>query len=138
MMTRDETIKAIRNALRARSGKTWSVKGGHGTGWGWITISVPPKRLGCARQHALNFATRECTACERYVSNTNGEGCDAHECTERCLRYYITPEERAALLGLDNVHMQGVSIPGGSDYYAEYVARAAGLAPVVVGQRYWD
>lgn len=42
---RNEAIKAIRTALRKRSGKAWSVTGGRGTAWGWITISAPPKRL---------------------------------------------------------------------------------------------
>jgi hypothetical protein len=41
---RASTIKAIRTALKTRSGKTWSVRGGTGTAWGWITISSPPAR----------------------------------------------------------------------------------------------
>jgi hypothetical protein len=41
---RDATILIIRRELRRRSGKTWSVKGGRGTAWGWITIGVPPSR----------------------------------------------------------------------------------------------
>lgn len=43
---RDEAIKTIRAALKRRSGKTWSVRGGPkgGSDWGWITISSPPKR----------------------------------------------------------------------------------------------
>lgn len=42
---RDDAIARIRAALKQRSGKTWSVRGGRGTGWGWIDISAPPKRL---------------------------------------------------------------------------------------------
>ena len=41
---RNEAIQTIRKALRARSGKAWSVRGGTGTGWGWITITAPPAR----------------------------------------------------------------------------------------------
>lgn len=41
---RDEVIKVIRAELRRRSGKNWSVTGGRGTAWGWITITSPPKR----------------------------------------------------------------------------------------------
>ncbi|MGD9622180.1 MAG: hypothetical protein AB7G47_19330 [Mycolicibacterium sp.] len=41
---RDQTIAAIRAALRRRSGKSWSVRGGRGTTWGWITVSAPPRR----------------------------------------------------------------------------------------------
>ena len=43
-MDRNEAIQEIRQALKRRSGKEWSVKGGRGTGWGWITIDVPPRR----------------------------------------------------------------------------------------------
>ena len=35
---RNNVTKAIRTALRQRSGKTWSVRGGNGTAYGWITI----------------------------------------------------------------------------------------------------
>ena len=43
-MDRDEAIARIRKALRERSGKAWSVTGGRGTAWGWITIESPPRR----------------------------------------------------------------------------------------------
>lgn len=42
---RNATIASIRKALRTRSGKTWSVKGGRGSSWGWIEVSAPPARL---------------------------------------------------------------------------------------------
>ena len=44
--TRDEAICAIRAALRERTGQPWSVTGGRGTAWGWITINAPKKRRG--------------------------------------------------------------------------------------------
>lgn len=43
-MGRDEAITRIRAALRKRSGKSWSVRGGRGTSWGWIDVDVPPAR----------------------------------------------------------------------------------------------
>lgn len=42
---RNEAIATIKANLKARSGKTWSVKGGRGTAWGWITVTAPPARL---------------------------------------------------------------------------------------------
>lgn len=42
---RSAVTKKMRQLLRQRSGKTWSVKGGRGTGWGWLTISAPPARM---------------------------------------------------------------------------------------------
>ena len=44
-LDRESTIRAIRTALKERSGKDWSVRGGRGTAYGWITISAPPRRL---------------------------------------------------------------------------------------------
>lgn len=41
---RNDAIKIIRQALKERSGKTWSVTGGRGTAWGWIEIQAPPAR----------------------------------------------------------------------------------------------
>ncbi len=53
---RDEAIKEIRRALKQRSGKSWSVTGGRGTGWGWITVHAPPSRRG---QGYMSDADRE-------------------------------------------------------------------------------
>ena len=48
---RNATINVIRQSLRIRSGKAWSVKGGTGTAWGWITVTAPPAR--CDRYGAM-------------------------------------------------------------------------------------
>jgi len=41
---RNEAIAEIKSALKQRSGKTWSVRGGKGTSWGWIKIDSPTSR----------------------------------------------------------------------------------------------
>ena len=41
---RDATIREIKANLKARSNRRWSVTGGRGTSWGWITIESPPAR----------------------------------------------------------------------------------------------
>jgi hypothetical protein len=41
---RSEVISTIRKALKERTGRPWSVKGGRGTGWGWIDVQAPPRR----------------------------------------------------------------------------------------------
>lgn len=41
---RNSTIAALRKALKERTGKVWSVTGGRGTAWGWITVDAPPRR----------------------------------------------------------------------------------------------
>lgn len=43
-MDRNETIARLRKALKASTGRTWSVTGGRGTAWGWITVTAPPAR----------------------------------------------------------------------------------------------
>ena len=112
-LSRDETINRIKTALKKRSGKTWSVTGGKGTAWGWITIDAPPKRR-----------------------KFDDDGNPKEEFG------YMSPEERAELgrlLGKDRpAHCQGESIPASSDYRQEYVDRAEGKTPSVFGVQYWD
>lgn len=101
---RNTAIKLIRAALKRRSGKVWSVRGGTGTSWGWITISAPP-----ARRDEFDCMT----------------DADAAELGE--------------LLGLGrSAHRQGVDIPASGNHRREYVDRAEGRAPTVVGTQYWD
>lgn len=102
---RAATIAAIRDALRRRTGRPWSVTGGRGTAWGWIRIDAPPRR--------------------------------------KVGRFSDMTEEDAATLagalGLEWVSANnGVSIPSGSDYWAEYIDRAEGRTPTRYGVQYWD
>lgn len=39
-LNRDNVIRTIRAALKRRSLRKWSVTGGRGTAWGWITITA--------------------------------------------------------------------------------------------------
>lgn len=45
-LTRNDTVAAIRAALKERSGKSWSVTGGRATAYGWINICSPRSRCG--------------------------------------------------------------------------------------------
>lgn len=140
-MTRDEAIAAIRAGLRARSDKTWSVKGGRGTSYGWLVISSPPARLGCAEGCRLD--PTNCRDCGRRFDGRPYpmHVCPQHVCDADCYLAYMTPADRrvlAELLGLDSIHMQGQSIPNASDYYREYIDRAEGREPSAVGVPYWD
>jgi hypothetical protein len=42
--SRDDAIARIRAALKRRTGRPWSVRGGRGTAWSWIEVSAPPAR----------------------------------------------------------------------------------------------
>lgn len=106
-VSRDEAITAIRTPLKQRSSKAWSVRGGTGTAYGWITITAPPKRM------------------DNYLMSRE----DAKELHQ--------------LLGLDfrpgpETRIQHITVPASSDYYREYVDRAAGRTPSINGKPYWD
>lgn len=138
-MDRNETITAIRTALKNRSGKQWSVTGGRGTAWGWISISSPKSRLGCALPHNFDRLD-ECQECGESRFTNGWLDCPKHECTPRCCTGYMVKADRdelSELLGV-RVDQSGVSIPSSGSYYNEYVARAAGLTPIKVGVPYWD
>jgi hypothetical protein len=97
----------IRTSLKQRSSKAWSVRGGTGTAYGWITITAPPKRM------------------DNYLMSRE----DAKELHQ--------------LLGLDfrpgpETRIQHITVPASSDYYREYVDRAAGRTPSINGKPYWD
>src|SRR5919106_1076456 len=68
MTDRDEAIRQIRAALRRRSGRAWSVTGGRGTAWGWITITAPRARRA-ARAGRAGRACRSCVG-----SRPGGQG----------------------------------------------------------------
>lgn len=112
-LDRDDAIKLIREALKKRSGKAWSVTGGRGTAWGWIRIDAPPAR-------------------RKYDSEGNPSSSEWG---------YTSPAEQlelSRLLGLERPEHQGHSVPASSDHYREYVERARGQTPTVYGTQYWD
>lgn len=127
-MDRDEAVARIRKALRQRTGRTWSVTGGRGTAWGWITIDAPPARR--TMHSRLKPMARSTSPTDYEMVDTGEPG------------GYMTPEDQKILgdaLGLtDRAHHQGVSIPASSAYYEEYVARAEGRTPERYGEQYWD
>jgi hypothetical protein len=126
---RDETIKAIRAALKRRSGKSWSVTGGRGTGSGWISISASPRRCtGKIIEHAELRHGRMHYEYEHIDTGERG-GC-------------MTPQDAAELgelLGLERAaHHQGESIPTSNDYRIQFIALAEGRTPAAYGTPYWD
>ena len=129
-IARAEAIKAIRDGLKRRSGKAWSVKGDRGTAYGWLTISAPPKR---------------CTARDVPTGELDEYGNPVYELRGGIVSdggAYMTPEdsaELAALLGLDGpVNCQGHSVAASTGHYIEAIARAEGRKPSSYGVRYWD
>lgn len=150
--SREAVIKRIRAALVKRSGKQWSVRGGRGTAYGWIRISAPKARLGCARLHEYDWQTNVCASCNKHRNEAFLEenpdmrrkwliACPEHVCTDQCYGGYIVPEDReelAILLGKDDIHMQGENIPSSHGHYDEYIDRAEGRVPRRYGEQYWD
>ena len=128
-MDRNETIKTIKEALRRRSGKAWSVTGGRGTAYCWITIDVPPA------QRTFTYVPKpHNTAMLLGVENWD-------EIDSGQPGGHMGPTARAELcklLGLESVHQQGVSIAASHDHYEEYIARAQGQEPTKIAKQYWD
>lgn len=125
-LTRNDVMKRIKRSLERRSGTRWSVTGGRGTAWGWITIDAPPAERTWHRRHV-----------------GEGIGANLEDCEDASQPFgHMSParrEELGRLLGWSNpVPFQGVSIPAGSDYYREYLDRAEGRTPSVIGHPYWD
>lgn len=127
-LSRNAVIARIRTALRQRSGKAWSVTGGRGTAYGWITIDAPPARR---TWHTRDSGQRDHAGYPVYEESDDPSRAFGH----------ASPADRAelaTLLGLERAHHQGVSIPSGNDYRREYLDRAEGRAPRVHGTPYWD
>jgi len=99
---RNEVIAKIKAAFKAR-GLRYSVTGGRGTAWSWITIDLLP-----AVYKSLNEEERKAAY-----------------------------QKLATDLGKDK-GWTSESIPASSDYYREYIDRANGRTPSVIGVPYWD
>lgn len=130
-MDRDEAIRKIRAGLQKRSGKPWSVKGGRGTAWGWITIDAPPSRATWSHRLKQTPGVLVPDLPENYEPYDTGK--PGHS---------MSPQDRAELtklLGLEQiVSFQGESVPASNNHYQEFVDRAEGRTPSVIGKPYWD
>jgi len=127
---RDEVIARIRKALNERSDRNWSVTGGRGTSHGWLHIDAPPKRR---------------TFDHRQTGELGGDGLPVYELNHvEENGYLMGPEDRAELARLlgfpdeSSIPHQGVKVPAGHDFYAEFIDRAEGRTPSVIGKAYWD
>lgn len=124
---RDFAVKVIRDNLKKRSGKSWSVTVGRGTAWGWLHVDAPNARRTWRWRLKPGMPDQP----ENYQEFDSGQPGGHSGPAERA--------ELATLLGLERLDSyQGVSIPGGSDYYDEYMDRAQGRVPERVGKPYWD
>jgi hypothetical protein len=132
-MNRNETIARIKAALKRRSGKNWSVTGDRGTAWGWLKIDAPPSRRNWIRMPSGKMR-KDHPHLKEYMEIPLPPD-------STCEFGHISPDERkelADLLKLEYVHTDGVSIPASNDYYQEYIDRAEGRTPSVIGEPYWD
>jgi hypothetical protein len=126
--TREEAIKRIKAGLEKRSGKRWSVTGGRGTAWGWLSIDALPKDRTWAhkkRDESLPGLPGD------YVEYDTGRPASHMSPARR--------EELGKLLGLTGpAHIQGVSIPSGGSYWDEYIERAETGKSDIKSTPYWD
>jgi len=126
-MDRNTTITTIRKALKRRSGKPWSVTGGRGTAWGWITIDALPAQ--CTWRFYLPNGLADLPA--NYKEHDTGKPGGHMSHAESC--------ELDQLLGLPaRRYPDSILIPAAHDYWREYIDRAEGRKPTVEGKPYWD
>lgn len=123
---RDETVAALRAALKRR-GRAFglkpgdvTVKTGRGTSWGWIKVDAAPRIFRDAKASALAAGAPDD---------------DAHDAGREA--EYAVLRKLHELLGF-SPSRSSVSIPASSDYRTEYVDRAEGRVPSVIGKPYWD
>lgn len=127
---RNATITAIRTALQKRSGKAWSVTGGRGTAWGWIHIDAPPARRTFSNRErpGVDFSAPWRERYDEYDTGEPGHSSSRADC-----------DELARLLSIEASQCSGgVGIPASYEYRREYLDRAQGKTPTVIGQPYWD
>lgn len=125
---RDAVIKAIRVSLQERSGKAWSVTGGRGTAWGWITIYAPPSRC---TGHAVVKAGASGVNPEDYEYKDTGEPNGNMTSADSA--------ELAKLMGLPAVHHQGENVPASNAYQRVALWRAmTGTDGGHKVEPYWD
>jgi hypothetical protein len=126
---RDAVIVAIRKALKVRSGKPWSVTGGRGTAWGWITVETPPARRTQRCRLKAGAVTNWPDDYEVYDSGEPGGGMLVGDAAEL-----------AALLGIE-AHQcrQHWSIPAQRDFQRVALCRAMhGHAGGFTAEANWD
>ena len=120
-----EACRRIKAALRARSGRAWSVRRGRGTSACWVHIDAPPERRVW---HRLEDGLDERGFPRyRYVEDASRPG-------------ETGPVDRALLadlLGIDErFTCGGCSIV--PSHVASYVSRAEGRGPTDEPPRDWD
>lgn len=127
---RNDTIKIIRDALKRRSGKSWSVIGGRGTAWGWIRVEAPPARRTwkCREKVNANEFEKWSDKFEEFDCGESNHAMSNAEVHELAKLFNIEPGQANG----------GVSIPASSDYRREYIDRALGKTPSKIAQPYWD
>lgn len=124
-MERSEVTKRIKKALKKRTGQTWSVTGGRGTAWGWLTIEAAKSRQV---MHDSN---------PKYDRFALGRNQDELPWVERKpekdeIAYCTSQEDRKILaealgIGMNFSSVQGVSVS--PDQWQFYVGRAENGKP---------
>jgi len=115
-LDRNEVVKRIKAALRRKTGRTWSVHGGRGTGWGWITVEAPKGRRVSHKANPDCADPFNAPYDERVIEYVREDGRNSYTSLADCI-------ELAEAFGFDKpTHCQGISIsPDGWERYAALV-----------------
>lgn len=84
MLEHNEVTKRIKAALKRKTGKTWSVTGGRGTGWDWITVQAPKSRRISCRENPDYVDPWETPNEQRYFEYRRKDGKNRFTSREDC------------------------------------------------------
>lgn len=112
-LDRKEVVKRIKAALKRKTGKSWSVHGGKGTSWGYITVEAPKSRRISYRENPDCADLFNAPWAERVIEYRSDGANYNTSLADRT--------ELAAVFGLRRpVHHQGLQIS--PDNWERYVA----------------
>lgn len=117
---RRDAVRRIKTALREITGLAWSVHGGRGTAWGWITVEAPKSRRVSIRDNPAYEDEWETPDEPRHFEYRRTDG------HPNCYTSESDCETLAIAFGRDRVGWQGVSIsPDRREIYVRAIEATA-------------
>ena len=123
MNERSVVTKRIKAALKRKTGKTWSVTGGRGTGYCWLTVHSPKSRRVAHKINPDWNGFDSIPVCVAKTGRTPWIDYISENGDENCYMSDQDREELARVFGLNHpAHHQGHSIsPDDWERYMEYI-----------------
>ena len=102
-LERKDAVRRLKAALKEVTGQTWSVHGGKGTAYGWITVEAPKSRRVSVRANPRHTDEWETPDEPRHFEYQHDSGENYYTSEADC-------QTLAAAFGRERVGWQGLSI----------------------------